>query len=59
MPRKIEASHLTRTGRNALKADVTNAAARAISDAEAAKREAKTKRLRAARLKAEAAEGNR
>lgn len=36
------------------KAQTTDAAARAISDAEAAKREAKTLRLRAARLKAEA-----
>jgi len=37
------------------KAQVTDAAARAIIDAERARRDAKTERLRAARLKMEAA----
>lgn len=43
--------------RNESKAQITDAAARAITDTEAAKREAKTAKLRAARLALEAEAG--
>jgi len=42
-------------GPKASKADITDQAARAIIDAEVARREAKTEKLRQARLKREAA----
>jgi hypothetical protein len=51
---KFAAPQITKTNRLDSKARATDAAARAIIDAEVSTREAKTLRLRAARLKAEA-----
>jgi len=54
MARKIKAPTLTRTARHSDKAQATHDAAVLIIDTETEAREAKTKRLRAQRLKAEA-----
>ncbi|RFC67376.1 hypothetical protein DY251_12625 [Mesorhizobium denitrificans] len=54
MPRKIEVSPLSRAARLGEKAQATDNVSRSIVDAETKKRDAKTERLRAARLKAEA-----
>lgn len=51
----IDTATLVKPNRQESKAQATDAAARAIIDAETARRDAKTERLRAARLKMEAA----
>lgn len=54
MPRKIEVSLLSRAARLGEKAKATDNLSRSIIDAETKKRDAKTERLRQARLKQEA-----
>ena len=54
MNTKIVVPALTRTGRQSDKADVTDRESRIVIENENAEREAKTARLRSARLKAKA-----